>query len=87
GDLTDTLSISDTGIGIPQEKINKLFQVGENTSTRGTAGEIGTGLGLILCKDLLEKNGHKIYVISESGKGSTFYFTIEKANAENREIL
>jgi len=81
------ISISDTGIGIPQEKINKLFQVGENTSTRGTAGEIGTGLGLILCKDLLEKNGHKIFVISESGKGSTFYFTIEKSNDENREII
>ncbi len=81
------ISISDTGIGMEKEKIKKLFLVGENTSTRGTSGEIGTGLGLILCKELLEKNGHKISVTSEPGKGSTFYFTIEKAKEGKPEII
>ncbi|RJP68615.1 MAG: hypothetical protein C4539_08565 [Ignavibacteriales bacterium] len=81
------ISITDSGIGMQRSKIDKLFLVGENASTIGTVGEIGTGLGLILCKELLEKNGNKISVISEPGKGSTFTFTIEKVKPIKLENL
>jgi PAS domain S-box-containing protein len=70
------ISVSDKGVGIPKEGIEKLFILSENYSTPGTNKEKGTGLGLILCKDFVEKNGGKIWVESEEGKGSTFYFTL-----------
>jgi len=73
-----TVSISDNGIGIKKEAIGKLFRIDENLSTVGTKNEKGTGLGLILCKEFIEKHGGKIWVESEVGKGSTFYFTIPK---------
>jgi signal transduction histidine kinase len=77
------ISISDTGIGISPENIEKLFRIDIRYSTPGTAEERGTGLGLNLCKELVERNGGKIGVISEAGKGSRFYFTCSKA--ENRK--
>ena len=70
------VSVSDTGIGMSAEKIKALFLVGSNVSTRGTGNEKGTGLGLILCKDFVTKHGGRIWVESEEGKGSTFFFTI-----------
>ncbi|TAG37967.1 MAG: hypothetical protein EAZ31_10945 [Cytophagia bacterium] len=69
------ICIKDTGIGIENKKIKKIFGEG-HTSERGTAGEKGTGLGLTLCKDFVEKNGGKIWVESEVGKGTQFYFTV-----------
>lgn len=66
------LSIQDTGIGIKPEILNKLFQVGESTSTPGTNREKGTGLGLIICRELLDRNGGAIQVESEVGKGTIF---------------
>jgi len=66
------ISIQDTGQGIKPERINKLFSMGENTSTPGTKMEKGTGIGLVLCKELLDKNGGTLQVVSEFGKGSTF---------------
>ena len=66
----------DTGIGIKAEDLEKLFKIEETISTRGTDNEKGTGLGLILCKDFIEKHNGKIWVESEVGKGSTFSFTI-----------
>lgn len=73
------ISVSDTGVGMSPEKIDRLFQLGErNISTSGTAGERGTGLGLILCKDFVEKHGGEIWVESEEGNGSTFTFTVPK---------
>lgn len=66
------LFVRDTGIGIPPEKIDLLFRVDTNISTPGTAGEKGTGLGLILCQEFAEKNGGKITVKSELGKGTEF---------------
>ncbi len=73
------ISINDNGVGIEPEMIEKLFRVGENISMKGTSGEEGTGLGLILCKEVLEKNGSKISITSQPDKGSTFSFTIMKA--------
>jgi len=71
------ISVSDNGIGIPKDIIDKLFMVGEKTSQKGTDGELSSGLGILLCKEFVEKNGGKIWVESEVGKGSTFYFTLK----------
>jgi two-component system sensor histidine kinase/response regulator len=68
--------VMDTGWGISQEVIQKLFKIGVKHSTLGTAKEKGSGLGLVLCKDFVEKNGGTIGVESEEGKGSTFYFSV-----------
>jgi signal transduction histidine kinase len=70
------ISISDTGVGIPENVIDKLFKVGEKIGRQGTEGELSTGLGLLLCKEFVEKNGGKIWVESQEGVGSTFYFTL-----------
>ncbi|MFC2086250.1 PAS domain S-box protein [Bacteroidota bacterium] len=70
--------ISDTGVGMTQETISKLFRLDESISTPGTDNEKGTGLGLILCKEFVEKNGGTIRVESEVGNGSTFYFALPK---------
>lgn len=69
-------SVSDNGIGIPKESIDKLFRIDQSFSTNGTNNEKGTGLGLILCKEFVEKHGGKIWVESEEGKGSIFSFTL-----------
>jgi len=71
-----TVSVADNGVGIPKTSIDKLFRIDENYSTSGTQDEKGTGLGLILCKELIEKHDGKIWGESEQGKGSTFYFTL-----------
>jgi signal transduction histidine kinase len=68
--------VSDTGIGIPKNSIEKIFRIEQSYSTPGTNKEKGTGLGLILCKEFVEKHGGKIWVESEEGTGSTFYFTL-----------
>ena len=70
------ISVSDNGIGIPSDNLPKLFDISEVLSTKGTAGETGTGLGLLLCKEFVEKHGGKIWVESEIGKGSDFKFTL-----------
>ncbi len=74
------VAVSDTGIGIEQENIPKLWDIGIPHSTTGTAGEEGTGFGLTLCKELVAKQGGSIWVESVVGKGSTFFFTLQKAN-------
>jgi PAS domain S-box-containing protein len=66
------IHIIDSGIGMTPELKNKLFQINEKTSRPGTEGEASTGLGLLLCKEFIEKNGGKIFAESEVGKGSTF---------------
>jgi signal transduction histidine kinase len=70
------LSISDTGIGISQEKLKNIFYFDDNISVPGTAGERGTGLGLILCKDFIERNNGRISVESTINKGSVFCFNL-----------
>ncbi len=72
------VSVKDTGVGIPKDKIDKIFDIDVDYTTIGTKSEKGTGLGLILCKELIEKNGDKIWVGSEEGGGSTFYFTLRR---------
>ena len=74
------VSITDEGIGIPEENMGKLFRIDEKIKSTGTAGEKGTGLGLIICKEFVEKNGGKITVKSKLGHGTTFRFTIPTAN-------
>jgi signal transduction histidine kinase len=82
-----TISVSDNGIGIAPLNLMKLFEMAKVSTTKGTAEETGTGLGLLLCKEFVEKHGGKIWVESEVGKGSDFKFTLpiyaEKANAIN----
>ncbi len=70
------VSIKDEGVGIPKNKIDKLFRIDESFTTTGTQDEKGTGLGLILCKSFVNKHDGKIWVESEIGKGSNFSFTI-----------
>jgi len=70
------VKIIDSGIGMTPELKNKLFLISEKTSRPGTEGEPSTGLGLLLCKEFIEKHDGKIWVDSEVGKGSTFSFTI-----------
>ena len=69
------IKVSDTGIGMSPENLSKLFGTASIT-TKGTSNEKGSGLGLTLCKDFVEKNNGKIWAESELGKGSTFYFTL-----------
>lgn len=73
------VAIKDSGIGISPEVKHMIFEKTSGYSTRGTANEKGTGLGLILCKEFVEKNGGRIWLESELGKGSTFYFTIRRS--------
>ncbi|MDA3861176.1 MAG: PAS domain S-box protein [Melioribacteraceae bacterium] len=70
------VSVTDNGIGITKEDIKKLFRIDVQYTTVGTSNESGTGVGLILCKELVEKNNGKIWVKSELGKGSSFKFTL-----------
>ncbi len=72
------ISIKDNGIGIVQEKQEILFQMNNNISSQGTENETGTGLGLILCREFVEKHDGKIWVKSEPEKGSIFTFSIPK---------
>jgi signal transduction histidine kinase len=72
------ITVKDTGIGMKPEVIKILFDKTAPYTTRGTANEKGTGLGLILCKEFVEKNGGKIWVESKEGQGSTFFFTLPK---------
>ncbi|MCU0390154.1 MAG: tetratricopeptide repeat protein [Thermoflexibacter sp.] len=71
--------IRDTGVGMSEAILSKLF-TSSMSSTKGTGDEKGTGLGLLLCKDFIEKNGGKIWAESQENKGSSFYFTLPIAN-------
>lgn len=71
-----TIGVQDTGVGMDEVTQNKIFKIGESHSTIGTQEERGTGLGLILCREFVEKHDGKIWVESELQKGSVFYFTL-----------
>ncbi len=71
------ISVKDSGIGIKKDDIGKIFKIDSNYSQRGTENEKGTGLGLLLCKEFVEKHGGKIWVESEEGIGSDFRFILK----------
>jgi signal transduction histidine kinase len=75
------ISIHDQGIGIPKSHLNKLFNLASNSTTNGTSGEKGSGLGLIVCKEFVERHGSRIEVKSEENKGSVFSFYLNRGNA------
>jgi signal transduction histidine kinase len=77
-DKNTTISITDTGIGMNEKMVENLFRLDVQTNRKGTNDEPSTGLGLILCKEFVEKHGGKIWVESEEGKGTTFYFSFPK---------
>ena len=69
GNLVE-ISVRDTGIGMSKGLIDDLFRLDANTGRKGTDGEPSTGLGLMICKDFIEKNGGELFIESEEGKGS-----------------
>ncbi len=73
---TATIAVTDTGIGIGETYLPKLFRIDDQYKRKGTADEQGTGLGLILCREFIEKNGGEIWVESKVNEGSTFKFTL-----------
>lgn len=77
------VSIADTGIGMSNDKINKLFKISEKVKTYGTAQEEGTGIGLILCKEFVEKNNGDLRVESRQGVGSKFTFSLHTKGIPN----
>ncbi|HYF70827.1 MAG TPA: sensor histidine kinase [Ohtaekwangia sp.] len=70
-----TIAIADTGIGIPKKNQSLIFSL-DIVTTPGTGQERGTGLGLLLCKEFVERNNGRIWFETEEGKGTTFYFTL-----------
>ena len=81
GDKSVEISIKDSGIGMNLAMVDNLFRLHDQTNRKGTEGEPSTGLGLIICKDFIEKHGGKLWVESEEGKGSTFHFTLTMGNS------
>jgi two-component system sensor histidine kinase/response regulator len=80
------ISIQDSGIGISAKDLEKLFVKETLWSVNGTNNEKGLGLGLLLCKEFIEKNNGRLYVTSEVGKGTTFTFLLPCAYP-NQEVL
>jgi len=74
------ISVSDTGVGMPKIVYKKLFKLDNKYSTKGTEGEKGTGLGLIICKEFVEQNGGEIGVESKENEGTIFWFTLPSKN-------
>jgi len=81
------VSVIDTGIGIPKEHQDKLFRIDTNYQRKGTAEEESTSLGLILCKEFIEKHGGKIWVESEENMGSEFKFIIPVTNQSAQPLM
>jgi CheY-like chemotaxis protein len=85
--------VKDKGVGISEANHEKVFDIGKFFSTEGTKGEKGSGLGLMLAKQIIEKHGGEIWFFSKEGKGSEFHFTMPAAAStillvlENKEIL
>jgi len=71
--------VEDNGVGMNEEQVHSIFDLGQNCSTKGTENELGSGLGLVLCEEFVVKNGGKIKVESELNKGSKFIYTVPGA--------
>jgi len=80
------ISVADNGVGINECSMQKLFKIGLHYTTRGTANEKGTGLGLILSRELIERNGGMLKIESKEGAGSTFTVLMPKANFSSGDI-
>ncbi|MDQ1265551.1 MAG: hypothetical protein QG635_702, partial [Bacteroidota bacterium] len=80
-----TIFIKDSGIGMNQDTLSGLFKLDTKVSNFGTEGEPSTGLGLLLCKEFIQKHGGMIWAESEEGKGSTFYFTLPIGESQNKK--
>jgi PAS domain S-box-containing protein len=76
------VSVEDTGMGMDPHTLTRVFSLDQKASCPGTRGESGTGLGLILCKEFVEKHGGHIWVESEPGKGSAFHFTLSVSRTD-----
>ncbi|MEX0275336.1 MAG: sensor histidine kinase, partial [Flavobacteriaceae bacterium] len=81
------ISIRDTGVGMNRETVDKLFQNGGTYTSYGTNNEKGTGIGLSICKEMVEKNNGTIWVDSIPKKGSCFYFTVPKTDKDTYQNL
>lgn len=79
------ISVEDNGIGIAKDRMVKIFQIDKNISTQGTQNELGTGLGLILCKEFVDQHNGRIIVKSKVGKGSKFSFTLPYDSSINEQ--
>ena len=73
------ITVSDSGVGMPAGKVADLFRLDRRSTTNGTAGERGSGLGLLLCRDLVERQGGELTVVSSPDQGTTFRFTLPEA--------
>lgn len=80
------IAVEDSGVGMTERTLNKLFKLDEKVGKKGTDGELSTGLGLLLCKEFVEKHGGKIWVESEEGKGSCFMFTVPSSSKDTIEV-
>lgn len=83
GDKDWIFKVRDTGIGMDQQTVQRIFTSSDRFTTYGTQEEKGTGLGLSLCQDLTQKNKGRIWVESEPGKGSSFFFTLPKKESRS----
>ncbi|HYI76511.1 MAG TPA: sensor histidine kinase [Chryseolinea sp.] len=79
------VSVADSGVGIPEKNRSKLFTI-SSVATQGTKQEKGTGLGLLLCKEFVEKNGGTIWFETQEGKGTTFYFSLPEFSQASSEV-
>ena len=77
------ISVSDNGIGISPEKLDDIFRIDKHIHTNGTDGEMGTGLGLLLCNDFVNRHGGRIWTESTPGKGSKFTFCLPVIDNNN----
>jgi signal transduction histidine kinase len=74
------ITVTDEGIGLPPGKIDSLFKLSTKKSTPGTDGELGTGLGLVICREMVERNGGTISAKNNAEKGAQFIFTLRKGS-------
>jgi signal transduction histidine kinase len=81
-----TIMVKDTGVGLPNDALDKIFRKFYQVDTSSTREKGGSGLGLSICKGIVEANGGKIWVESELGKGATFFFTIPKIAKSNSSL-